>query len=1171
MMQNQEEISIDSFISGLSAGQSGIDCIGLSGSSSAYLACRLFEETLNPILIVVSTTNDAEKMMRDLQFFSRSPGPQIRHFPAYSTSPFRHLAYGSDLAARRIDILYRLLNDRDPCIIVTTVGALSQKLIPKQALVDYAELLIAGEEIDRDLLIARLVSGGYARSVLVEEPGDFSIRGGIVDVFSPMYQDPLRIELFGDMVDSIRFFSAVNQRRMQDLPEAVILPAREAILRKENITQIIGSVRKEASRQDIPVSIVRDLVDRIKDEGVFPGIERLLSMIYSQPDSLIDYISSQSHILLIEPYSLEETADRLWNQALQYYETARNESRLCSPPESMYMRWSAIRSMLDRRKVVAIDPLPVSRGTEKRGAVSRQVLFAIRDNSDIRNQIAHRQEKEMLFMPLIDWIKEQSRQGHGTSFICSTRSQADRLMSLLSPYGIHLSHTDSFGDTRFEKGHVYICIGQLSSGFVWPSESLAVITEDEIFGSKHHRGAKPRSSPQTQLMGFEDLKTGDFIVHLEHGIGRYNGLVKLRLDGSTNDFLLIVYRDEDKLYLPVDRMGMIQKYVGVDGIYPHIEKLGGVSWDRVKGRVKKSTEKMAGELLELYAARKVGKGYAFQPADSYFQEFEAGFAYEETADQLTAIDAVLQDMEQSIPMDRLVCGDVGYGKTEVALRAAFLAINDGKQVAVLVPTTVLAEQHVATFVQRFERYPVTIECLSRFRSPREQRKIVQDLASGLLDIVIGTHRLLQEDISFKDIGLVILDEEQRFGVKDKEKLKKFRKTVDVLALTATPIPRTLHMSLLGVRDISIISTPPEQRQPIITYLSEFDENIIREAIENELNRNGQLFFVHNNINSIGSLANRILELVPHVRLGVAHGRLKETALEKVMLQFVNKEIDLLVCTTIIESGLDIPAANTILVNRADRFGLAQMYQLRGRVGRAGEQAYAYLFIPKDTKLGKDAQKRLKVLMEYSDLGSGFQIAMSDLKIRGGGAILGGEQSGHIAAVGYDMFLSLMAESVAELKGDPIREPLDPEINVNLSAYIPASYISDIDQRLLVYRRLSRLSSLADIVDLREELVDRFGAVPPEGINLLSKIMLKVLSVRAGVKRLDMTDQYLLLHFSEAHIQNPFGITDMIADDNGLYEFSDDYIFRARLSQGSKNHSLVQTKNILKEIGQRVNC
>ncbi|MEE8399739.1 MAG: transcription-repair coupling factor, partial [Desulfobacterales bacterium] len=760
---------------------------------------------------------------------------------------------------------------------------------------------------------------------------------------------------------------------------------------------------------------------------------------------------------------------------------------------------------------------------------------------------------------------------YGTVLVCSTQSQADRLNGLLSPYDIHPKYAENIGEIERANGQVVLCIGQLSSGFSWPMESVAVITEDEIFGAKHHRRSLSPSKSPSEAMAFEDLQNGDHIVHVEHGIGQYQGLSKLKLDGVTNDFLLIVYKGGDKLYLPVDRMGMVQKYVGVDGVEPAIDKLGGQSWDRLKKKIKKSAEKIAKELLDLYAVRKVAKGHAFQQEDSYFRDFEAGFTYDETEDQLKAIDAVLRDMKQPTSMDRLICGDVGYGKTEVALRASFVAVHDGKQVAVLVPTTVLAEQHHATFSSRFDRYPVHIACLNRFRSAAKQREILAGLASGTIDIVVGTHRLLQKDISFKDLGLVILDEEQRFGVKDKEKLKKLRHTVDVLALTATPIPRTLHMSLLGVRDISIISTPPEHRQAIITQISEFDEALIAEAIHSELNRGGQIFFLHNNIHSIGPMSRRLQQLVPRVRLGVAHGRLKEAELERVMLRFVNGEIDMLVCTTIIESGLDIPAANTILVNRADRFGLAQMYQLRGRVGRSAEQAYAYLLMPRGASIGRDAQKRMKVLMEHSNLGSGFQIAMSDLKIRGGGTILGGEQSGHIAAVGYDMFLKLMAESISELKGEPILEPLEPEINVMMSAFIPESYISDIDQRMLAYRRLARMVALEEIADFKGEIVDRFGPLPGEMSNLLLKIMLKVLAVKAGVKRLDLAGSQLMLSFSEAHLSNPSGLLDMIANENSSFEFTPDHILKTRLSAGRQGRLIEQMKKILKEIAQHVNC
>jgi len=617
-------------------------------------------------------------------------------------------------------------------------------------------------------------------------------------------------------------------------------------------------------------------------------------------------------------------------------------------------------------------------------------------------------------------------------------------------------------------------------------------------------------------------------------------------------------------------MSMLQKYMGVDGIEPVLDKMGGKSWERVKAKVKRSAEKIAGELLKLYAERKIEQGFKFEEVHSEARGFEAGFPYEETADQFKAIDEVLQDMQVSIPMDRLVCGDVGYGKTEVALRAAFTAIYNDKQVAVLVPTTVLAEQHFATFTSRFENYPVNIACLSRFRSGREQRKMINELKNGQIDIVIGTHRLLQKDVVFKDLGLFVIDEEQRFGVKHKEKLKKIRSTVDVLALTATPIPRTLHMSLMGIRDISIISTPPEHRRSIITYIAEFDEAVIVEAVRRELARNGQIFFVHNNIHSIWKVAKYLQKLMPEVRLDVAHGRLDEYELESVMLRFFNREIDMLVCTTIIESGLDIPSANTIIINRADRFGLAQIYQLRGRVGRVDEQAYAYLFIPSESNLGKDAQKRLKVLMEHSDLGSGFQIAMSDLKIRGGGTILGASQSGHIAAVGYDMFLKLMENSMAELKGETVPASLEPEINIIMSASIPESYIPDIDQRLAAYRRLAKMTELKEIADFKAELIDRFGALAVETENLLLKIMLKVLSIKAGVKRLDLADRQLSLSFSKTHPKNPSGIMDMIISEAKRFRLTPDHTLKAKLLKGPHTNLLLQTKKILKEIVQRVN-
>jgi transcription-repair coupling factor (superfamily II helicase) len=629
--------------------------------------------------------------------------------------------------------------------------------------------------------------------------------------------------------------------------------------------------------------------------------------------------------------------------------------------------------------------------------------------------------------------------------------------------------------------------------------------------------------------------------------------------------MAIEFRDGDKLYVPVDRMNCVQKYVGVDTISPRLDKMGGKSWDRVKERVKKSIRKIAGQLLKLYATRQIEEGHAFSPPDHHFREFEAAFEYAETPDQSRAIEEVMADLQTPVPMDRLVCGDVGYGKTEIALRAAFLAVWDQKQVAFLVPTTVLAEQHYQTFKKRFAPYPVEIETLSRFRSPAQQRDVVRRLKEGQVDVVIGTHRLLQKDISFRDLGLLVVDEEQRFGVAHKEKLKQLRQSVDVLALTATPIPRTLHMSLMGVRDLSLIATPPEYRYAINTYISPFDDNVVAEAIHRELQRGGQIFFVHNNIRTISGMAHHLEKLVPGIRTAVAHGRLSDEELETVMLAFLHREIDLLVCTSIIESGLDFPSANTILINRADKFGLAQIYQLRGRVGRADEQAYAYLFIPDESGLTRDAQKRLKVLMEHSDLGAGFQIAMSDLQIRGGGTILGPTQSGHIAAVGYEMFLELMEKTMSEMKGEPVEPALEPEIKVNKSAYIPESYVSTIDQRLMAYKRLARMTDVSEVAAFHEELRDRFGPLPEPASALFDKIVLKVVCRKLGIKRLDLADQRLILFFAQDCHVKPESVARLVQRDPGGCRLTPDGLLEMSMPDDRFPDPVAAAKQVLQDL------
>ncbi len=1166
---------IDSILESIQSSSGCLEISGIDGSARAFLLSQIVQKLNRPVLIVMPTLKMCQRFSDDYEFFSdRFNRPEVVLFPAYNILPFKRMSYHNETAAQRVRTLYRLTMNTEPFVLAVPVETLLQRLMPKKALSDFTELLMRGEETDREALIQKLAYGGYSQTSLVEEPGEFSIRGGILDIYSSMYNDPLRIEFFGDVVESIRFFSSLNQRRIKEVDEAVILPAREATFKKTWIDEIGRKTQVLVDESGISKINAEKFLDRIEREGVFSGIESFLPLIYPELETVFNYVPENAVWIQFDPGEMEKEAVAKEEMAIKNYITACSDDRLCVKPEQLYQKWEETRRVTDSKTSLYFRLLP-STDSSSENKKSGSIHLSIDDNSAVSAELTSEKKRENVLLPLYNWINEKQRYGYLTLLVCGTDAQSKRLSSLLEPYGLQpgLVSCDAAADLirRKIKGTL-ICTGHISCGFDWPDEQMAIISETEIFGAKISRKKPQRDLSQikTELLDFTELNTGDWIVHIDHGIGIYHGLEKIRIEGVTNDFIVIEYHGGDKLYIPVDRLDMVQKYIGLDGVVPVVDKMGGKSWQRVKEKAKKSVEKIAGDLLNLYASRKVLEGFAYSPPDAFFKDFEAGFPYEETPDQLKAIDDVLEDMEAPSPMDRLVCGDVGYGKTEVALRAAFKAVNDGKQAAILAPTTLLAEQHYQTFADRFKKYPIIIDCLSRFRSPKIQSEILERLAAGRTDIIIGTHRLLQKDVNFKDLGLIVIDEEQRFGVKHKEKLKKTRKTVDVLSLTATPIPRTLHMSLLGVRDISVIQTPPEFRRAIISFISEFDPAVITEAIRKETSRKGQVFFVHNNIHTIWNIAKYIKELVPEIRLGVAHGRLSEDELEHVMIQFLNKEIDVLVCTTIVESGLDIPNANTIIINRADRFGLAQIYQLRGRVGRSDEQAYAYLFIPKEAVLTRDAQKRLKVLMEYSDLGAGFQIAMSDLRIRGGGAALGIEQSGHIAALGYDMFLKLLEDEVAALKGETVVEKLEPEINIPVSVFIPETYIPDLDQRLIAYRRLAKMTELRDISDFKSELTDRYGQMPPEAGNLLMKIMLKIVCIKAGVKKLDLTQNYLYMTFSESHQKNPLGLFKLIHADPSRFLFTSDKSLRIRMDSDQIALAVAQSKNILIEIAKSVN-
>jgi len=1141
-----------------------ISCSGLSSPSLAFLITRIYTNLKKCLLIVLPTERQAETLADDISFFQGDMNIPVCVFPPNPALPSDFMAYQNKNAAQRIRILYDLIENNTPSIVITTATGVSQCIVPRKILANYAELIIQGEDINRDELINRLVAGGYSHSLIVEEPGDFCVRGGILDVFSTLYDYPLRIEWFGETIDSMRFFSHKTQRTIRTITEATIVPARESIVYSENETELIHKIRQQAAQMGVSVTKIRTLVDQIKEEKNFSTLDGLIPFVYDDMDTIFDYIDSNALYIMVSPSSLERESSDAFYHAEQNYLTAKEEKKLCIVPDKLYKSWEDVYENICEHHHIKIHNVQTTTLLESDNFVN----FSIHDNLELKNQLKEQREKEQLLKPLIDWIVDQKAHQCLTLLLCRSKTQAKRLESLLKPYGISFHMTQIIPDLDRNRGMVYICLGQISTGFTWHQAGLSIASEAEIFGPKRRRRKVKQSKVQTGLLSFNELNKDDLVVHIEHGIGQYQGLVKLKHNNIENDFILILYKDEDRLYLPIDRINLIQKYLGVEGVSPTLDKMGGKNWEKVKSRVKKTAEKMAKELLDLYAARKVNEGFAFSPDDSLYHDFEAQFEYEETPDQIRAIEQVLNDMEQKNPMDRLVCGDVGYGKTEVALRASFKAVNDGKQVAMLVPTTLLCEQHLATFQKRFENYPVRVEGLSRFKTTKQQRQIIQDITEGRVDIVIGTHRLLSKDIQFKDIGLLIIDEEQRFGVRHKEKIKRFRKTLDVLALTATPIPRTLHMSMLGIRDISVISTPPEARQPITTYVTDFDGVVIAQGIRKELNRKGQIFFVHNNINTIYSIASYLQKLVPEIRLSVAHGRLSESELESVMINFIKHEIDMVVCTTIIESGIDIPSANTIFINRAERFGLSQIYQLRGRVGRSGEEAFAYLFIPPENQLNKNAQKRMKVLMEYSDLGEGFKLAMSDLQIRGGGAILGSEQSGHIAAVGYEMFLELIESAVQEQKGKKTLPPLDPEINVPWSVFIPESYINDIDQRLIIYKRLSKLSRISQIADMQKELIDRFGKIPREVKNLLSKILLKVLAKQAGIKRIDFGTERLTVYCDRSYQKNPHALTNWVMESPEKFQALPDDGLVIFLNQ--KTGARVQAKNILKEFGRRVN-
>ncbi len=1152
--------NLDQLKKWIDEGQKELRVTGLAGTARVYFLARLLEMVEVPSLIILPRAKDAHRFFRELQFFlpdvyvHAEPGKRrLYDFPLYDISPLTGLSPHKDVVTRRLQALYAITSEKNP-IVITSVGALCLRLLPKNALIDAVEYLEVEEEVERDKLIRELSSKGYLRTSLVEEKGDFSVRGGVIDVFPTSYPQPVRIEFWGDRIESIRYFDPMSQRSKEDLKEVVLLPANEIIMEK-------GNVKRARSMGRLP--------PELREQGAFPGQEAWLNHFYSRLGTFFHYFPHHGLVTSIDSFRIEKETENFVEDFEKDAEKYRQEAVERESPfpelDGITLSNAETDEYLSRYQRLDLSELPIEAPGGFAGLLNITGYADVGGDLDLKMAGKGRVSMAPLAEKITQWLELGAR----VVLVCRTEQQAKRLNEILNNYQVPVDEVVNHWDRVSPGRGLTMCLGRLSKGFAWSDLGIYVISEDEIFGTKR---ARARLGPKTTegalaLTAFSQLKAGELVVHHNHGIGCYRGLLKMEVEQKVNDFVFIEYANQDKLFIPADRISILQKYVGADERTPKLDQLGGRSWDLVKKKAKKSIREIAKQLVEIYALRKHRKGFAFSLADNAFREFEATFEHEETSDQIKTIDEVLSDMESDQPMDRLVCGDVGFGKTEVAIRAAFKAVMDGKQAALLVPTTVLAEQHYETFRKRMKPYQLRVEVLSRFKTRAEQKETIAKIRSGKADVLIGTHRILQKDVGFKDLGLLIIDEEQRFGVKQKERLKQYRALVDVLALTATPIPRTMHLSLMGIRDLSIIETPPEDRLAIQTYLSPYDEATIIRAIEFEGSRGGQVFFVHNRVHTINHIADKLKQLVPKARFAIAHGQMKERELEETMVRFLQREIDVLVCTTIIESGLDIPSANTIIINAADRFGLAQIYQLRGRVGRANEVAYAYLLLSPGSNLTPQAAKRLRALMDFSHLGAGFHLAMHDLRIRGGGNILGFSQTGHISAIGYELYLKLIEQSIAELKGEDWHEEINPEINVGISAYLPSDYISDNDVRLNLYRRLSGLKEDEELAALIHEMDDRFGPPGPEVSNLLSVMSVRLLMKRLGILRLDVGSESLVFAFASETGVEPERVIRMVEKNPNKLKLISDSKLSVKTARLAPLDALHEVKIFLSSLEQ----
>ena len=1139
-------------------GKKPVEIEGLSESAKAYFINSVYENFDKPVVVITNSDMEAKNLYEDLNLYTTN----VFYFPVKEVVFYNVDAISGDLRWARLKVINEILQKKKN-IVVTSIEAFASQYTPKKLFKDHKINLKVGKEVDFKELSQLLIEGGYERVDMVEGKGEFSLRGGLLDVFPADSTYPYRIELFGDTIDSIRSFNTESQRSIDKVKSIKIFPAKEIIVDDEIIKEALSSIEAELKetlasnrnkdRAEKLTDVINNNIEMLRETHYFETIDSYLPLIYKSSETFFDYLNDYVFILDDKVRSLGKL-DSTYTEFNENYGIFLERGDILPSQGKLLLEKESLLSILEEKIDINLESISKNSDFLKpfhKFEINGTTLSNYQGQLDL----------------LIDDILEKKNQGYKTVILSGTRARGQRLVETLRDRGIESSYKENIDEIAL--GEVVITFGNLLKGFECEELKICVISDKEVFGEAKRKLKKTKKKTKgvSKIKSFTDLKLGDYVVHANHGIGVYKGIKQIEVGGSKRDYLDIVYDKGDKLYVPVDQLDLVQKYIGSEGKSPKVNKLGGSEWQKAKAKVKKSINEIAQDLVKLYATRSTMKGFKFSKDTQWQRQFEDEFPFEETPDQLTSIEEIKADMESDKSMDRLLCGDVGYGKTEVALRAAFKCVMDGKQVALLVPTTILAEQHYKNLKKRFSDFPVSIEMISRFRTAKEQKATLQAVKEGNVDILVGTHRLVSKDIQFKDLGLLIVDEEQRFGVAQKEKIKNLKKNVDVLTLSATPIPRTLHMSLTGVRDISVIETPPEERYPIQTYVVEQNDQLIRDAIIREISRGGQVYFVYNRVENIQEIASYIQNLVPEAKVGIAHGQMTEKQLEKEVLDFMNNEFNVLVCTTIIETGIDIQNVNTIIVYNADKMGLSQLYQLRGRVGRSNRIAYAYLLYTKDKVLTEVAEKRLKALKDFTELGSGFKIAMRDLEIRGAGNMMGSSQHGHMATVGYDLYCRMLEDTVKLIKGDIDKEPIDTTVDLKVDAYIPSSYIEDEMQKIEVYKKIAAIESIEEYNDIKEELEDRYSEIPEPVFNLMDIAYIKSRAKLIFIEEIKEVNNYIIFKFAKDDDSYKEVFKKMLKDykNNILLKFGEEPSFIFKPTDQKKEEMLKFFKEMLENL------